>query len=174
MIVWIDLETTGLSLDCGIMEVACVITDEQYEIQEEFDLVVRPELTAWYDAVAIAMHMESGLWNEAMESRWTIHHADFLVSGMICQYVKVDEKLFLGGSSVHFDHAFIEKYMPETNKLLSHRHLDVSSLKIFWSGVTGKHTENLPPIKSETKHRALADIKDSIEAAKWYRNECLK
>lgn len=170
MIVWIDLETTGLSLDCSIIEVACVLTDETYKFQGEFEMVTRPILGGMRERYAIDMHIKSGLWAMVESTEWEIEQADALLAAFINAYTR-GEKAVLGGSSVHFDHSFIEEYMPKTNALLSYRHLDVSSLKIFFSNLTGIPTEELPPIKAQTAHRALDDINDSIAAAKFYSGQ---
>jgi oligoribonuclease len=168
MIAWIDLETTGLSLDCGICEVAAVVTDEQYYVKDRYHRVVSVDKSSRRQTTAIEMHKRSGLWSEVEQQGIGISWVDLEVSSMLASWSK-GKPMILGGSSVHFDRGFIEKYMPATNRLLHYRNLDVSSVKIFVANATGIPTEELPPKKSDTKHRAMDDILESLNALKTYQ-----
>jgi oligoribonuclease len=76
------------------------------------------------------------------------------------------EQLFvLAGASVHFDRAFIRNWMPRLDRKLSHRHMDVSTLRMFFDdmGYASIGERDLP-----TKHRALNDVVDTFNLAKRY------
>ena len=73
-----------------------------------------------------------------------------------------DEEVYLAGNSIHQDRRFIEIEMPELNKRLHYRMLDVSAWKIYFENALNKKF-----IKPEN-HRALDDINGSIEELKWY------
>lgn len=173
MIAWIDLETTGLKTDCGIIEVAVVVTDTDYEIREGFEAIVGSTGGLRVEATAQKMHAESGLWDKALASDVRIDEVDQEVESLLSRHQDGEKPYILAGSSVHFDRGFITKWMPLTDRKLHYRNLDVSSVKIFVSNATGFPTEELPPFKSTTKHRAMDDIMDSINAIKWYRDICL-
>jgi len=171
MIAWVDLETTGLIDACAIIEVACIVTDEDYNEVDKYHSLVKPHVNAQFQSKAIEMHEASGLWKECNHSPYAVDIAlvdqelDFILSKN-----QVERKpMILGGSSVHFDQMFIKRYMPLTFNRLHYRLLDVSSVKIFMANLSGVPTEKLPPIKSETKHRAMDDIQDSIQALKIFQ-----
>ena len=73
-------------------------------------------------------------------------------------------EIYLAGNSIHQDRKFIEREMPELNKRLHYRMLDVSAWKIYFENALNKKF-----IKPEN-HRALDDITGSIEELKWYLN----
>lgn len=169
MIAWVDLETTGLSSECSIIEFALVVTDNNYNELFSYEAVVKPVIGSAGEQVALNMHNESGLLELVRQTDNDIAEIDYDVADRLCNYKPV----ILGGQSVHFDRGFIERWMPQTNRCLSHRQIDVSSLKLLWSNALGVATESLPPDKSKTTHRAMEDIVASIEAAKWYRDQVL-
>lgn len=173
MYAWIDLETTGLSLDCAIIEVALVVTDEKFDTVEEADWIVNPFPIARLEQAALEMHSKSGLWQEvmALDPSDNIGMIDVQASIILGRHVKKDEMCFAAGSSVHFDLGFVNKYMPFTANYLSHRILDTSSLKLFYASVAGESPDDCPPFKNNTTHRAMDDIQDSLEATRWYGHE---
>jgi oligoribonuclease len=73
----------------------------------------------------------------------------------------------LAGASVHFDRAFIKKYMWRLDRELSHRHFDVSTLRHFFTEMGFPH---LGERTVESKHRAADDIDDSYKLARKYVN----
>jgi oligoribonuclease len=168
MIAWIDLETTGLDTECSIIEVACVVTDEKFNEVARFESLVFPPFDVWWEAGAEKMHRESGLFDLVMAERKTIFQVDRDLEDACLDYAA---PLILGGQSVHFDRGFIERWMPMSNKRLSHRQIDVSGLKLMWSYALDVPMDALPPFKSKTTHRAMDDILASIDAAHFYRKQ---
>jgi oligoribonuclease len=177
MIAWIDLETTGLnSRLCSIIEVACVVTDDNLDELGSYETLIKPPRNVWIDEAARNLHVKSGLWGLAKNApSGGISRADRELSRLLSGF-REDGKfkpLILGGSSVHFDRSFIEYWMPKTNACLHYRNLDMSSIKIFVSGAFDYPTEKLPGRKEDSKHRAADDIRVSLEAARWYKDHLI-
>lgn len=172
MIAWIDLETTGLDPKLNtVIEVACVVTDTDYNEIASFESLVHPRQNKTYSAVALDMHKKSGLWWEVLKCRKGVEEVDDDLNAFMRGAVNSSELPYvLGGQSVHFDRGFMEIWMPYSAKLLTHRQIDVSGLKLFVSNATGIPADDLPPNKSNTTHRAMDDIRASIESVKWYRD----
>ena len=72
------------------------------------------------------------------------------------------KEIYLAGNSIHQDRRFIEREMPELNKRLHYRMLDVSAWKIYFENALDKK------FTKRDAHRALDDINGSIEELKWY------
>ena len=72
------------------------------------------------------------------------------------------KEVYLAGNSIHQDRKFIEREMPELNKRLHYRMLDVSAWKIYFENGLGRK------FTKPENHRALDDIEGSIEELKWY------
>lgn len=177
MIVWIDLETTGLDPDVhSIIEVAMIITDDKYNEVRRYHALIMEDMTGpeiKWDPFALSMHVESGLYEQWLRSYTHISVAETDIVHLIHKHVNtVNEKPRLGGQSVHFDRTFLKNYMPSVEDLLSHRHVDVTSIKYFCS-MLNEQPDRLPPIKSETTHRAMEDIEASLDAIKYYTDNVM-
>ena len=169
-IVWIDCEMTGLdTVNDYLVEVACVITDgELNEIGPGFEMVITApqERLDVMEPIVVNMHTESGLLPLIADgvSLDVAHEA-------LLEYVKthVPEagKAPLGGSSVHVDRIFLERDMPELNAYLHYRIVDVSSIKEIVRRWYPRVYFASP--KKTGNHRALGDIRDSINELKYYR-----
>jgi oligoribonuclease len=168
MIAWIDLETTGLDTECAIIEVACVVTDDKFNEVDSYQSLVGLDGSDYIQEGALKMHRKSGLWNLVCAEEKTIMQVDRELAAVLDRHCVVETALILGGQSVHFDRGFIERWMPQSNTMLSHRQIDVSGLKLFVALPRDIDVNALPPLKSKTTHRAMDDIRASIEAAKWY------
>lgn len=164
-LLWIDLEMTGLDPEKDrILEVAAIATDMEMNEIATYEAIVKvPE-------ELMKERMVGEFWERNQESR------DALIAqnedGKPIKEVEqellkfVDEhcakELYLAGNSIHQDRKFIEREMPELNKHLHYRMLDVSAWKIYF--MEAKHQKF---IKAEN-HRALDDIRGSMEEFKWY------
>lgn len=170
-ILWVDLETTGLSLHKDkILEVGAVITDMEGNIHSRpFQRLVYNgdlgSLISETSSEVVAMHNKSGLWEElwsgSTENIATISEsiADWVVTS-----VGNGVTLYPGGNSVSTDRKFIDRDMPELSALLSHRIVDTTSIGLFMTSVQG----NLPYGHQNT-HRALEDAIDSLEEYRYLR-----
>lgn len=172
--VWIDLEMTGLNPEKeGIIEIASVVTDKDLNLLAEGpDLVVKQpaRLLKGMDSWNQKQHGKSGLWDAVKISKVNIKKAEKQTLEFIKKYC-VPHKNCLCGSSIYHDRRFIIKYMPRLDEFLHYRMIDVSTIKELVRRWYPKD-KNLPQ-KSE-KHRALADILESIEELRYYRKHYLK
>lgn len=169
-IVWIDCEMTGLDLGKdALVEVAALVTDSQLNVLGEgVDVVIRPPdgvVDTMVDVVR-TMHTSSGLLAE-LDNGITLQEAQQLVLDYIKTYVPDPRKAPLAGNSVGTDRAFLVRDMPELEAHLHYRIVDVSSIKELarrWY----PRVYFASPAKNGG-HRALADIRESIEELKYYR-----
>lgn len=174
-LVWIDLETTGLDpRRHHIVEIATVITDKDLNILAEGpDLVIHPggkelaNISEWSEK----NFSKSGLLKEIKESSITTKEAETKTLEFIREYVD-KKKSPLCGSSIHVDRFFLFHHMPEIEDYVHYRNIDVSSLKELARRWQPELLEKSP--KKEKAHRALSDIKESIEELKYYREHFLK
>ncbi len=169
-IVWIDCEMTGLSLsDDALVEVAVLVTDADLNVLGDgVDVVIKPPQAPLdaMDKVVVDMHTSSGLLAEIPAGR-TLAEAERAVLDYVRTWVPEPRKAPLAGSSVHTDRAFLARDMPELTEHLHYRLIDVSSLKELarrWFPRVYFHTP-----RKHGGHRALADIRESIQELKYYR-----
>jgi oligoribonuclease len=169
-LIWIDCEMTGLSLETdALVEIAVLVTDEELNILGEgVDLVIATsaeKLAEMRDEVRL-MHTESGLINE-IPNGVSISQAEQAIVKYLSTHTQPG-KSPLAGNSVGMDRNFIARDMPELNAFLHYRTVDVSSVKELARRWYPKVYFNAP--KKTGNHRALGDIKDSIEELRYYRS----
>jgi len=158
---WLDLEMTGLDVEKErIIEVGAIITDTQLNPIDDFHRIVfQPnELLAKMDDWNQKHHGASGLLDaipdgdkeEAVEKDlidWCEKH--------------FNEPIILAGNSIGQDRLFIDKYFTEFARHLHYRQLDVTSFKLHFA------TQGVE-FKKKNTHRAIDDIKESIEELKFF------
>jgi oligoribonuclease len=164
-LLWIDLEMTGLDPQKDkILEVAAIATDMQLNEIASFEAVVK------VDEEVMKSRMVGEFWEKNSKSRdaLMVQNRDGKpvaeVEKELLEFVgqNFGQEIYLAGNSIHQDRKFLEQEMPELNKKLHYRMLDVSAWKIYFENALGKKF-----IKPEN-HRALDDINGSIEEFKWY------
>lgn len=165
-----DMEMSGLDVSKEhILEIAVLITDGDLEIIAEGpSLVVHQpeEVLAGMDAWNRTHHGQSGLIERVQASTVSVEAAQAEVLAFLASHVK-PRTAPLAGNSVHQDRRFLAKYMPAVEEFLHYRIVDVSSVKELvgrwypdaYSGRPGKRAT----------HRALDDIRESIEELRYYR-----
>ena len=169
-LVWIDCEMTGLNpeTEC-LVEIAAVITDFDLNVLDEgIDLVIKPRegtVEAMGDYVR-KMHTDSGLINE-FDSGIDVADAEAQVLEYIKKYIPNPKTAPLAGNTIGTDRLFITKYMPDLDAHLHYRSIDVSTIKELSKRWFPKVYFQAP--KKDGGHRALADILESIEELKYYR-----
>ena len=166
MLVWIDLETTGLDPGrCRIIEVACVITENDLTSVAGDSWLVRPprSITRCWDQAALDMHRASGLLDEALKHGREIEEVEDAVLDFVNGAAGLSP---LCGSSVHFDRAFLVNHMPTLLGMFTYRNIDVSSLKELVSRWAPDYAYPSPEPKA---HRALPDIINSINELRHYK-----
>ena len=169
-LIWVDCEMTGLELDKDVLvEIAVLVTDSQLNILGEgVDLVIKANqesLDGLNDFVR-EMHTASGLITEIPHG---VSHeeASAKILEYLNKYAPGAGKSPLAGNSVSVDRTFIAKYLPEVNEYLHYRTVDVSSIKELARRWYPKVYFAAP--KKTGNHRALGDIRDSIDELEYYR-----
>ena len=164
-LLWIDLEMTGLDpLKDKILEVAAIATNMSLKEVGRYEAVIKvPEKL-------MKERMVGEFWDKNSKSRDALMEQN--KGGKGVKEVEKDlidfldknfgKTVYLAGNSIHQDRKFIEREMPELNKRLHYRMLDVSAWKIYFENALGRKF-----VKPEN-HRALDDIEGSIEELRWY------
>lgn len=174
-IVWVDLEMSGLDLDKEhILEMACLITDDQLNIVAEGpELIIHQE-----DSVLDNMgewcqkqHGNSGLTEAVRKSNISLEDAEQQMLDFVKKHTH-KKQAPLAGNSVHVDRQFLEKYMKNFLNHLHYRIIDVSTVKELCRRWYPEDLGNAPT--KNLSHRALDDIKESIEELKYYRSTIFK
>jgi len=169
-LVWIDCEMTGLDLKAdALVEVAALVTDFDLNvIGEGIDVLIKPPQAALDQMIDFVrnMHVSSGLLEE-LEGGLTMADAEQQVLAYIKEHCPDGSRPPLGGNTVATDRAFLARDMPTLEGFLHYRNVDVSSIKELarrWY----PRAYFAAPAKLGN-HRALADIQESIEELRYYR-----
>jgi oligoribonuclease len=168
--VWIDCEMTGLELGRdALVEVAVLVTDSDLNIfGDGIDVVIKPpqEALDGMPDVVREMHTKSGLLDE-LDKGTTLLDAQERVLAYVKEHVPTARKAPLAGNSVYVDRGFLNRDMPALDEYLHYRLVDVSSIKELVRRWFPRVYFNSP--SKHGGHRALADIRESIEELRFYR-----
>lgn len=169
-LVWIDCEMTGLDLERdALVEVAALVTDSELNVLGDgVDVLIKPsqeQLDAMGDFVR-EMHTKSGLLDE-LNHGTTMADATEQVLAYIKEHVPMARKAPLAGNTIGTDRAFLARDMPELEQWVHYRNVDVSSIKELARRWYPKVMYQAP--NKCGNHRALADIQESIEELRYYR-----
>lgn len=172
MLVWMDLEMTGLDHTSEvIVEIATLVTDDELNIVAEGpDLVVhQPEdVLARMDPFVVDMHTRSGLLDLIRTSTVTLEQAGDETLAFIREHCPVERTVPLCGNSIGTDRRFLAAYLPAIEEYLHYRSVDVSSLKEL---VRRWYPDVLTQRGwKQGSHRALDDIRESIAELQLYRS----
>ena len=171
MLVWMDLEMTGLDATRDvIVEIATIVTDDDLNIVAEGpDLVVNQseEALAVMDPFVVEMHTRSGLLEAIKASTVSLEAAGLATLAFIKQHVPVQGTVPLCGNSIGMDRRFLTAYLPDIENWLHYRSIDVSSVKELVRRWYPQVKNDLP--HKQGSHRALDDIRASINELKFYR-----
>jgi len=173
-LVWLDLETTGIDdRSCMILEIATIVTDKNLNVVEEGpNLVIHQpdDVLANMDPWCVEQHGTSGLTKASRRSEVSMSQAEEATLTFVRAHC-LRGRAPLCGSSIGFDRRFIVHHMPRLNAYLNYRNVDVSTLKElvnrWYPGVVEKP-------EKESTHRALDDIRESIEELRRYRHTVFK
>lgn len=173
-LIWLDMEMTGLFPESDrIIELAAVVTDADLNVIAESPVIVVHQADAVLDGMDAwnkGTHGRSGLIEKVKAS--TINEAE--ATAQMLEFLKQhvpEGKSPMCGNSICQDRRFMARYMPELEKYFHYRNLDVSTFKelarrwkpAIYSG-----------FKKASKHEALADIYESIDELKYYREHFLR
>ena len=173
-LIWVDMEMSGLDPEVErVLEVAIVITDTDLNTVAEGPVLVVHQSNALLDAMDSwnkSTHAKSGLIDRVKASVWTEADVDKQLVEFLRQQVPAGVSP-LCGNSVHQDRRFMVRYLPQFEAYFHYRNLDVSTLKELmrrWK------PELAAGMVKHGKHEALADIYESIEELKYYREHFLR
>lgn len=171
-----DLEMTGLDPDRDvIVEIATIVTDDQLEIVAEGpDLVVHqsPEALAVMDDFVTAMHTKSGLLPLIHASTVTLEEAGALTLAFIQEHVPERSTVPLCGNSIGTDRRFLARHLPEIEGWLHYRSVDVSTIKELSKRWYPDTLQDRP--EKDGRHRALDDIRASVDELRFYRSQIFR
>lgn len=168
-VLWVDLEMTGLNPieDC-ILEVAAIVTDWDFHELGVYEAVkkVEPNL------LKTRMEVSKSFWDENPSARDALlaqnlsgkngRTVENELLAFLDEHFSCDERILLAGNSIHQDRKFIDNEWLRLSARLHYRMLDVSAWKVVFDGKYKKRF-----VKPE-EHRALGDIRGSIEELKYY------
>jgi oligoribonuclease len=171
MLVWMDLEMTGLDPDHHtIVEIATLITDDSLSILAEGpDLVVHAEPTelALMEPVVREMHTRSGLLVAIERSTISIQDAGRQTLEFLKTHISTPGTVPLCGNSIGTDRRFLARFLPDVESWLHYRSIDVSTVKELCRRWYPAALSAAPTKKNN--HRALDDIYESVAELDYYR-----
>ena len=173
-LVWLDMEMTGLDPEKErIIEVAVVVTEPDLTVVAEGPVLVIHQPAEVLDAMDNwnrSTHGKSGLTDKVRASTLSESGAEDQLISFLSQYVPPG-KSPLCGNTVSQDRRFMYKYMPRLEQFFHYRTIDVSTIKELarrWKPALLKGFEK------RSKHEALADIYESIDELRYYRDTFIR
>jgi len=176
VLVWLDLEMTGLEPDRHvIVEIATLVTDDELDIVAEGpDLVIAqpPEAMEAMDDFVRRMHTSSGLLPLIAASTVTLEDAGAATMAFVREHVPEPRTVPLCGNSIGTDRRFLARYLPELEEYLHYRSVDVSTVKELARRWYPEALKGRPD--KDGRHRALDDIRESVEELRYYRDHVFR
>ena len=173
-LIWLDMEMTGLDPERDrVIEIAVVVTDANLEIIAEAPVHVihqTDEVLGGMDSWNTSTHARSGLTDKVRASTAGEDDVEAALIAFLKRHVPRG-KSPMCGNSICQDRRFMARWMPKLETYFHYRNLDVSTLKELckrWKPELAKG------LTKHGKHEALADIYESIEELKYYREHFLK
>ncbi|KAL3277612.1 hypothetical protein HHI36_012954 [Cryptolaemus montrouzieri] len=174
-IVWIDMEMTGLNIEKDkIMEVACLVTDSDLNvIAEGPDIVIHQtegvieNMNEWCQI----QHKKTGLAEACLKSTVSLADAEHTLLRFIKEHI-TEKASPLAGNSVYMDRLFLRKYMENVDNYLHYRIIDVSTIKEVCRRWNPEIYKSVP--EKNYEHRALNDIKESVQELRFYKENFFK
>lgn len=169
-ILWVDMEMTGLDpINDFPLEIAAIVTDWDFKEIAAYEGAVhwcskhleeRFELSkAFWDGDGATARVQLTAQNKATKKTKAAVERELLE--FVYEHFGAGPVL-LGGNSIHQDRKFIDQWWPKFSKRLHYRMLDVSAWKVVFEGKYGKK------FAKPESHRALEDIRGSIEELRYY------
>ena len=168
-LIWLDLEMTGLDPDQDtILEIATIVTDSELE-----EIACGPVFAIRHDAAVLRQmdewntqhHGDSGLTGRVLESPVSMATAERKTLEFLEQYTEAKASPMCG-NSICQDRRFLARHMPNLCAWFHYRNLDVSTIKELASRWAPQVAAG---VVKQNRHEALADIRDSIDELRYYR-----
>ncbi|CAM3847623.1 oligoribonuclease [Parendozoicomonas haliclonae] len=173
-LIWIDLEMTGLDPRTDrILEIACIVTDGNLNVLAEGPVIAVHQPDSVLDAMnewCVETHGKTGLTERVRNS--TVGEAE--AEQLTIEFLKawaVAGSSPMCGNTIGQDRRFLFNYMSELHDFFHYRNIDVSTLKELarrWK------PELLEQHKKAGSHKAIEDIRESIDEMKFYRENFIK
>jgi oligoribonuclease len=173
-LVWVDMEMSGLDPDNDkILEIALIVTDKDLNLVEEGPVLVVHQTDAVLDGMDSwnkGTHGKSGLIDKVKDSPLDEAQVEQQVLAFMEKHVPKRTSPMCG-NSICQDRRFLARHMPQLEAYFHYRNVDVSTLK----ELAGRWRPELKDgFKKANSHTALADIQESIEELKYYREHFIR
>ena len=172
-LIWVDMEMTGLIPEVHqVIEIATIVTDSNLNVLAEGPVIAIHQATEALEAMDewnTRTHTNSGLVARVASSAINEQMATEETLAFLREWVS-EGKSPMCGNSICQDRRFMARHMPELERFFHYRNLDVSTLKILMQ----RWRPDLPEAPKQGAHRALADIRESIEELRHYRTHFLR
>jgi oligoribonuclease len=170
-LVWVDMEMSGLLPETDrILEIAMIVTDGDLNIVAEGPVLVVHQEDAVLDRMDSwnkGTHSKSGLIDKVKASTLTEADVEAACLAFLKQHVKSSISPMCG-NTIHQDRRFMNRYMPKLEAYFHYRNIDVSTIKELckrWQPEIAKG------FSKQQAHTALADIIESVEELRYYREK---
>jgi oligoribonuclease len=170
-LVWVDMEMSGLLPETDrILEIAMIVTDGDLNIVAEGPVLVVHQEDAVLDRMDAwnkGTHGKSGLIDKVKASTLTEAYVEAACLAFLKQHVKSSISPMCG-NTIHQDRRFMNRYMPKLEAYFHYRNIDVSTIKELckrWQPEIAKG------FSKQQAHTALADIIESVEELRYYREK---
>lgn len=172
-LIWVDMEMTGLDPDADVViEIASIVTTTDLDVLAEGPVIAiyQSDATlARMDEWNTRTHGESGLVDRVRASSVDEAAATELTLEFLREWVEPNTSPMCG-NSIGQDRRFMARHMPQLEAFFHYRNLDVTTLKLL----AGYWRKDLPPHPKQNAHEALADIRESIEELRYYREQLIR
>ena len=162
---------TGLDPELhSIVEIAALVTNDDLELVATGpDLVIHQpdDVLDRMDDTVRAMHTDSGLLERIEASTVSLAEAGATVLAFLQEHIEEPRTVPLCGNSIGTDRRFLARHLPEIDNFLHYRSIDVSTVKELARRWQPAVFEGAP--EKAKGHRALDDIRESLEELRWYR-----
>ena len=170
-LVWVDMEMSGLLPETDrVLEIAMIVTDGDLNIVAEGPVLVVHQEDAVLDRMDAwnkGTHSKSGLIDKVKASTLTEADVEAECLAFLKQHVKSSISPMCG-NTIHQDRRFMNRYMPKLEAYFHYRNIDVSTIKELckrWQPEIAKG------FSKQQAHTALADIIESVEELRYYREK---
>jgi oligoribonuclease len=170
-LVWVDMEMSGLLPETDrVLEIAMIVTDGDLNIVAEGPVLVvhqEDDVLDRMDAWNKGTHSKSGLIDKVKASTLTEADVEAECLAFLKQHVKASISPMCG-NTIHQDRRFMNRYMPKLEAYFHYRNIDVSTIKELckrWQPEIAKG------FSKQQAHTALADIIESVEELRYYREK---